>query len=234
LAAGLQYGQAPREFAAFYAGPGRGRHLLHPGSGEASKLALLADHGWGRLTFVRSDSMKEWIFALLIFLVPIQIGNSGKGEHGTEDPFLSPEELAKELYTLVTFETGQMPDWERVRDLFAEGAIITLRLGPQTTRTFDRQAFIDYFIYDIERANLLESGFTETVLKMHVQTVKDMAFGWAAYEVVVPGRNDNRPVNRGIDCFHFIKKEGRWRIASVVNEGFRMNEPLPDFVGITE
>src|SRR5210317_522874 len=119
--------------------------------------------------------MKESIFALLILLVSGQSGNTGIGENGIQDPFSSPEELTRELYALVTFESGQMPDWERVRDLFTEEAVITLRLGPQTTRTFDRQTFIDYFIYDIERANLLESGFAETILKMHVQTVKDIA-----------------------------------------------------------
>ncbi len=62
--------------------------------------------------------MKESIFALLILLVSSQSGNTGIGENGIQGPFSSPEELTKELYALVTSEPGQMPDWERVRDLF--------------------------------------------------------------------------------------------------------------------
>jgi len=48
VAAGLQYGPAPREFTAFYAGPGRGRRFPHPEPGEASKLNLLVDQSLGQ------------------------------------------------------------------------------------------------------------------------------------------------------------------------------------------
>ena len=174
--------------------------------------------------------MKQAIWTLLILSLSVPMGNAFVQEYGLEEPFSTPEELTRELYRLVTFEPGQMPDWDKVRDLFDEDAVILLRLGPTTRRTFDRQSFIDYFIYDIARSNLLETGFKESILKMDMQAVKDIAFGWAAYEVVVPGRNENKPVNRGIDCFHLVRKDGRWRIASIVNEGFRMSEPLPDFV----
>lgn len=184
------------------------------------------------LWMIRSDSVKKAMWVLLILGLSVPIGNALVHENGLEEPFSAPEALAQELYRLVTFKAGQMPDWDKVRDLFDEDAVILLRLGPKVLRTFDRQSFIDYFIYDIARAKLLETGFRESILKMDMQAVKDIAFGWAVYEVVVPGRNENKPVNRGIDCFHLVRKDGRWRIASIVNEGFRMSEPLPDFVDL--
>lgn len=147
-----------------------------------------------------------------------------------EEVHQTPENVVAELYKLVTFEAGSMPDWEKVKGLFIEEAVIVYRLGPNTSRIFNRQSFIDYFIKDIERANLKESGFTETILQNHMQIIKDIAHCYTLYEVSIPGRNDNKPVNRGIDSFHLIKKNGRWLIASIINEGFRMNEPIPAFL----
>jgi hypothetical protein len=151
------------------------------------------------------------------------------GDSTDKHVHLTPESVVKELYNLVSFEAGTEPDWEKVRDLFIEEAVIVLRLGPTTKRTFTRQSFIDYFIYDIERANLKKSGFKETIIRSQFRIIKDIAHSYVLYEVSVPGLNDNKPVNRGIDSFHLVKKNGLWYIASIMNEGFRMDEPLPEF-----
>ena len=181
--------------------------------------------------------MKKWrkrIIYLVLFIFCISFaGTSGVTQDIKEEQaYQTPESVVIELYDLVTFKSGEMPDWDKVKNLFIEEAVIVLRLGPRTSRTFNRQSFVDYFIYDIERANLLESGFIEKILKNQMQVIKDIAHCFTAYEVIVPGRNNDKPVNRGIDSFHLIKKDGRWWIASVINEGFRMSEPLPAFLGI--
>jgi len=152
------------------------------------------------------------------------------GGLAVEDVRQTPIGIVKELYRLVSFEAGRSPDWEQVRGLFIEEAVIVLRLGPRTTRIFDRQGFIDYFVKDIERANLKESGFSETLLQTQIQIIKDIAHCYSLYEVSVPGRNDGKPVNRGVDSFHLIKRSDRWFIASIINEGFRMDEPIPAFL----
>lgn len=148
----------------------------------------------------------------------------------TKGKFDDPQGVVEELYRLVTFQAGEMPDWEQVKALFIEEAVIVLRLGPATMRTFNRQSFVDYFIYDIKRANLLESGFTERILNCQIRIIKDIAHCYVLYEVIVPGRFNDKPVNRGIDSFHLIKRNGQWLIASIINEGFRMTEPIPEFI----
>ena len=179
--------------------------------------------------------MKISLKAVFILMLPLLLmmhvkifgltqGSVNEGVHHT------PENVVAELYKLVSFEAGKLPDWEQVKRLFIEEAVIVLRLGPTTMRTFGRQSFIDYFIMDIERAKLIESGFTETILQSHMQIIKEIAHCYALYEVIVPGRNDDKPVNRGIDSFHLIKRNGRWLIASIINEGFRMDEPIPEFM----
>lgn len=142
----------------------------------------------------------------------------------------APENVIAELYELIPFETVNLQDWDKVKGLFIEETLIVLRLGPKTLRTFDRQSFIDYFIKDIERTYLKESGFTEKVLKSQMRIIEDIAHCCTLYEVSIPGRNDNRPVNRRIDSSHLIRINGRWLIASVINQGFRINEPIPAFL----
>jgi len=178
-----------------------------------------------------NNSLK-WILVLtMLFLLPPNSDSSVwiQASDGM-DVYESPENVVEELYRLVSFEAGRMPDWEKVKRLFIEEAVIVLRLGPDTMRTFDRQSFIDYFILDIERAKLEESGFVEAILNTQIQVIKDIAHCYVLYEVIVPGRNNDQPVNRGIDSFHLIRRNSQWLIASIINEGFRMDEPLPEFI----
>ena len=142
----------------------------------------------------------------------------------------APENVVIEFFSLISFEAGKSPDWERMKALFIDEAVIVHRLGPNTLRTFNRQSFIDYLTMDFERANLKSSGFTEKILKTHTQIIKDIAQCYTLYEVVIPGINDDKPVNRGINSFHLIKQDGQWMIASFINEGFAMNEAIPEFL----
>ncbi len=142
----------------------------------------------------------------------------------------TPDSVVDEFFRLITFEAGGMPNWDKVRTLFIEEAVVVHRLGPQTLRTFNRQGFIDYLIFDIEQADLTTSGFTETIIQKHAQIIKDIAHSYVLYEVHIPGLNDNNPVNRGVDSFHLIRRKGRWMIASLINEGFSMNETIPAFL----
>jgi hypothetical protein len=169
------------------------------------------------------------VLTIGVLLFPPRINGQAALDSLADDArFRTPQNVVTELYKLVTFESGKMPDWEEVKSLFIEEAVIVLRLGPATMRTFNRQSFVDYFIYDIKRSNLLESGFTENIIKTQMEVIKDIAHCFVLYEVSVPGRFDNKPVNRGIDSIHLIKKNDHWLIASIINEGFRMSDPLPD------
>ena len=44
-----------------------------------------------------------------------------------EPPERSAEETVRHLYDLITFDPGQPPDWNQVRELFLEEAVIVLR-----------------------------------------------------------------------------------------------------------
>jgi hypothetical protein len=178
----------------------------------------------------KSHVLSILAIVLLCAATPVLTSAGKLNDTRGEEVFRSPDLVVAELYKLVTFDAGTMPDWEKVKDLFVDEAVIVLRLGPTTLRTFNRQSFVDYFIYDIERANLRETGFAENILNTQMTVIKDIAHCFVLYEVIVPGRYDDKPVNRGIDSFQLIKKDDLWKIASIINEGFRMSESVPAFI----
>lgn len=147
-----------------------------------------------------------------------------------EDILHTPERVVNEFFDSISFEAGTTPDWERMKALFIEEAVIVYRLGPNTMRTFRRQGFVDYLVMDIQRANLPSSGLRKTIVKKNTRIIKDIAQVYVLHEVVIPGINDDRPVNRGVDSFHLIRQDGRWWIASLMNEGFSMDEAIPGFL----
>jgi len=61
--------------------------------------------------------------------------------------------------------------------------------------------------------------------------MKPMVFGDIAtvlvlYEASIPGRNS--PPQQGVDSFSLIKKDGGWRIVSIINEIPTPNRPIPE------
>ena len=76
--------------------------------------------------------------------------------------FNSPERVVDELYKLVTFKTGDKPDWEKVKDLFLDEAIIVLRTSQTENSIFDLDGFINDFKRFIKESNVSKTGFSET------------------------------------------------------------------------
>ena len=46
------------------------------------------------------------------------------------------------------------------------------------------------------------------------------------YEARIPG--SQRPPSRGIDSIQLIKQEGKWKVASIVNEAVMPGSKLPE------
>ena len=133
-----------------------------------------------------------------------------------DDPHASAEGVVGELYRLVTFGAGQVPDWDRVRALFLEDAVIVLRTGREATSVFDVEGFVGDFVSFIENANVKESGFAEKIVRTQPMVFGDIAHVLVLYTAEIPG--SGRGPQYGVDSFQLVRKDGRWWIASVVNE----------------
>jgi hypothetical protein len=80
----------------------------------------------------------------------------------------------------------------------------------------------------IERDNVEARGFTETIVNMETLEFGDIANVLVLYTSDFP--DDERPPRPGVDSFGLIKKDGRWLIASVLNEIPTSSRPIPEIL----
>jgi hypothetical protein len=168
----------------------------------------------------------RWRSAVLGVLgVPLACVALAAQEPAETEAFGTPDALLTELYDLVTFDAGETPDWDRVRDLFLAEAVIVLRTTRTETTVFTVEGFVADFVQFIERANVVQTGFSEKIVRMKPWVFKDMAHALVLYEASIPG--SGRPAQLGIDSFALIRKDGRWWIAAITNDIPDPNNPVP-------
>jgi hypothetical protein len=138
--------------------------------------------------------------------------------------FENPESLVQLLYEQVTFPPNTSPDWDLVKTMFIEEAVIVLRTGKEKTSQFTVEEWIQDFVDFIENAKIIETGFEEKILKIKTTAFGDVAQCWVLYKAEIPGRGRS---NQGVDSFHLIKREGRWWIVSILNEIPGSERPAP-------
>jgi hypothetical protein len=155
--------------------------------------------------------------ALITFVyVNAQEGNKQSG----------PEDIVNELYDLVSFKAGESPDWDRVRSLFLDEAVIILKTSRDSSTVFNLEGFINDFISFIENSRVKTTGFTERIIKKKAMVFGDMAHILVVYEVSIPG-TEFKP-QLGLDSFHLTKRKDGWKISSVLNEVPTPDKPLPE------
>jgi hypothetical protein len=71
-----------------------------------------------------------------------------------DDALQTAEGVVTQLYELVTFEAGSTPDWDKVRSLFIDEAVIVLRTTRTATTVFSVDGFVNDFVTFIERASV--------------------------------------------------------------------------------
>jgi hypothetical protein len=130
--------------------------------------------------------------------------------------FQSPDELVRGIYGLVTFEAGTTPDWDKVRSMFIDDAVIVLRTSKDSTTVFSVDGFVDDFVTFIERVDAERTGFTENIIRMESMEFGDMAHVLVLYETSLSG--SERPPQQGVDSFQLIRKADRWWIVSIANK----------------
>ena len=135
------------------------------------------------------------------------------------------EGVVTRLYELVTFPAGTTPDWDEVRSLFIEEAVIVLRTSRTGSTVFSVEGFVGDFVRFIEQANVEQTGFVERIVRMEPLVFRDIAHVWVLYEASIPG--SGRPPQQGVDSFQLIKVDNEWRIASVTNDLPNADYPVP-------
>jgi len=143
----------------------------------------------------------------------------------TMKAFETPESVVAEMYRLISFEPNTSPDWEKMKALFAEEAVIFLRVSGDTQAAVSRDGLVDLFTASIEKHKLVNSGFTEKLVSCKMEMFGAIAHCFVVYESSIP--NDTRPPTRGVDSIQFVKKNGRWLVASLTNDVSGPGNPIP-------
>jgi len=136
------------------------------------------------------------------------------------------EDVVKALYRRVSFEAGKNVDWDQVKAMFIPEAVIVLRTSRTAMTVFDRDGFVGDFVRFITEAKLEDRAFEETILAIKTQETGEVARATVHYAARIP--SDGRPAQQGIDVFLLMKKDGAWRIVSIVNEIVRPGVPVPE------
>jgi hypothetical protein len=171
--------------------------------------------------------MKPFRYVMMIFFLTFCIctllnTQSTPGENQLK----TAEELVTEIYNLVSFKAGETPDWKKVKSFFIDDAVIVLRTSFTQQSIFSRDGFIDDFKNFIKQARVDTTGFKEKIINIKTTIIGDIAHCFVVYDASIPNRQ--RPPQRGVDSFQLIKKDGQWRIVSIVNEIPTPNRPMPE------
>jgi hypothetical protein len=137
-----------------------------------------------------------------------------------------PEDRVRALYDAVTFEAGATPDWNRVRSMFIDEAVIVLRTSREKTTRFDLDGFVDDFETFAGNPKIQESGFQERIIRLRSTVFRELAHVLVLYEAHAPG--SPRPPQKGVDSIHLIREDGEWRIVSIVNDIPTEDHPVPE------
>lgn len=162
---------------------------------------------------------RAWAAASLI-LAPALAGQAAP-----DDALRTPEGLVRALYDMVTFDAGTTPDWNQVRAMFLDEAVIVLRTSRTASTVFSVDGFVADWLRFIEQAGVERTGFSERILRLVPTEFRDIAQVWVLYEANIPGSPG--PPQQGVDSFSLVKRDGRWWIASVTNDVPTAQQPAP-------
>ena len=131
------------------------------------------------------------------------------------------DDLVTRMYAAISFQRGAHPDWEDDRKLFAPGARLA-RITDQTVEHFDLPSF------EVSIEKMIASGelpeFREGEIARKTFVFGDMAHLWSVYE----SRRENNVIGRGINSIQAIRRDGEWKIHSMVWFRESQQHPIPE------
>jgi hypothetical protein len=140
--------------------------------------------------------------------------------------YKTPEELIRDVYVRVSAKNSESVDWQKVRSMFIDEAVVVLRVSKDKSTQFTADGFIQDFKDFYQNPQVKASGFTEKVLSMKSMVYSDIAFVATIYSAAINGSQG--PPFRGVDLWLLAKKDGLWKITSIMNEVIPLGQELPD------
>ena len=163
---------------------------------------------------------------LLLCLSSLSFGLLYGQQSGSDPWYKTPEELIQDIYVAVSAKNGESVNWQKVRSVFNDEAVVILRTSRDKSTQFTADGFIQDFKDFYQYPEVKTNGFVEKIIRMKSMVYKNIAFIATLYSAEIIG--SQRPPTRGVDLWLLAKEDGLWKITSIVNEVIPAGEELPD------
>jgi hypothetical protein len=173
---------------------------------------------------IKLINMKQ-LLLLLCSITSISISFVNGQQSDKNSWYETPVALIEDIYRAVSATNSGSVDWERVRSMLLDEAVVILRTGWNESKQFTADGFIQDFKDFYEHPEVKDNGFEEKILNMKSMVYKDIAFIATIYSAAIIGKEG--PPHCGVDLWLLNKKEGLWKITSVINEVIPAGQELP-------
>jgi hypothetical protein len=160
----------------------------------------------------------------------VQRTSTSDSRQSAEDPAIAPiSRLLDLLYSVISFEEGDEPNWDGLRELFSSHARIT-RVTPEGTDHLDPSNF---FAMTRDMVDVgAYTSFHELEVGRRVERFGDIAQVWSFYETR-RNKNAREPLGRGVNSIQLIRENEAWRVLGLLWDETRSNSsqtsiPLQD------
>lgn len=159
---------------------------------------------------------------LSLFLGTVTV-TSAESESHAED-WSSPRSIIHALHETVSADPGEARDWDRYRNLFLDGAMMSMAV--KSARMPGIIAATPEELIEQTEANYAATGFHEIPLVVEITEYGAMAVAINSFEVKLR-RDDPEPLMRGLNHTQFLHDGERWWIVSNVSTVESANWELP-------
>ena len=163
---------------------------------------------------------------LLFCLTPLSLCAANGQLLESSSWYKTPEELIRDIYVAVSAKNSESVNWQKVRSMFIDEAVVILRTSRDKSTQFTADGFIQDFKDFYQLPEVKANGFGEKILSMKAMVYNDIAFIATVYSAAITG--GTRPPSRGVDLWLLARKDGLWKITSVINEVIPSGQELPD------
>ncbi len=136
--------------------------------------------------------------------------------------------LIDSLYAAVSFEPGEIPDWDRARSFFLpEALLVVAPRGPGSGQVMDLEAWIRDFVEFHEQQDIATKGFHEAIANREVVVYGNIAHAFVVFEPRI-GPSWEGPTIPGVDSIEMVRHGGRWWIVAITTQFSSPEMPIPD------
>lgn len=136
----------------------------------------------------------------------------------------TPRAIVQALYDVISADAGEQRDWDRYRDLFLDGAQLSMALDSKVASGIMAMS-AEELVGQTESA-YAATGFHELPLVTRVEQHGLMASVMSSFEIRLR-RSDEAPLMRGLNHFQLLNDGERWWIVSNVSIVEKADAPLP-------